>query len=401
MFKMEIFKFSMGQIISLFFLIIFLIGILLQNWLNLSRNKEQGQPLTNLMSYTSLFKEGWKIFCRESWIFWIFLIFAVFAGLQNELPRYFAFKSSASGFLPPFTVPKIPIGAFLGNLRIYSLIALFRTLFKFDVLDLHLGSIVFCSLIFITIPKIKKIIFYENFPGQGFLKGNYYSFLFVNLCLLIYYITLSFKPEIHKYSFYLRHPLFFLTYLYWGVVVISFVKAIVFSVFKKSALRKEIKRGKIIAFALKQYFKPLFFFNAILAVFVFLVFNLQIFIHHPTHSDIFWSTRIGCLFFLPYLSIFLIPFLIVNENLDFNTAFRNNFQVWRRNSAQVVTLLFLTITIMWIVNYLPFLLLNFNFMYGSYFLDTIATFLKVFISFWLSAVFVLFCIKIRKENIEV
>ena len=401
MFRIEIFKFSMGQIISLFLLTIFLIGILLQNWLNLSRNKEQKQPLSNLMSYASLFKEGWKIFCRESWIFWIFLIFAVFAGLQNDLPRYFAFKSSASGFLPPFTVSKIPVGAFFGNLRIYSLNALFKTFFKFDILDLYLGSIISCLVIFITIPKIKKIIFYENFPGQGFLKGNYYPFLFTNLFLLVDYIISFFKPEKHRYPIYLKHPLVQLIYFYWGVVVISFVKALVFSIFKNRALLKEIKRGEIIASAVKQYFKPLFFFNAILAVFLFLIITIQSFVYRPTHPNPFWYSLVGCLIFLPCLSIVLIPFLIVNENLDFNTAFRNNFQVWRRNSAQVVTLLFLTIIIMWIVNYLPFLLLNFNFMYGSSFQYTIATFLKVFISFWLSAVVVLFCIKIRKEKIEV
>jgi len=98
------------RILGLVFLIIFVLITALNKWLLLTSRKDESNCFRNLTAYLPVFKKGWRVACRNIWIYWILLIFSVLAVFQGNLNQYLYNKLQAPGipFFTPFSHTAIP-----------------------------------------------------------------------------------------------------------------------------------------------------------------------------------------------------------------------------------------------------------------------------------------------------
>ena len=388
-------KFSIEQVAGVGLIVVLLLGALLNRLLFHSYHKGKDKVFKNLSSYFPIFKKGWQVVYKNLWLFWILFGFRILASLQQTLIQYSYFKSTGSP-QPFFALPKISFWVILfKNFK--------ERVFSFLMVSPHYLSIgsstlisIILFLLILLLTKhfrrfLSKPFSFELRPSVNFLRENFWFFVIANILLLLYYDFFPIFPKnlggASIFQFYII-PLS----IYWAIITNALLVGFILTLFKKSIEEKEIRKGPIFTSSLK-FFKPLFFFYLIFALIVFAL-SVPSFICHqlmqvPFRLHKYFISSIS----LFYIFFLLVPYLVVVEDVDWKTAFRDNFVFWRRRFPQLLILILLLILFINLINFLLCPLIYFN--RTPFFLvrDVIRGGITTLFGLWITAVILLFCLK--------
>jgi hypothetical protein len=337
------------RILGLVFFVILVLIVAINKWLLLTSRKDESNHFRNLAAYLPVFKKGWRIACKNIWIFWALLVFSVLSVLQGNLNQYLYNKSLAPGvpFFIPFSHSAVSIFSriihdSLSNFFFFLLYAPVHIPTYFEIGDV--ASIVFLLVFILSVKPIKKFLSQPFAPelqsSVEFLKRNTPFFIIATVVMSLYNVLFLIFPS----AFFPSTPfkiralvIVFLPFkIYWSAVVSSLLTGFILALFQGSIQGKEKRRNLVFVSSLK-FFKPLFLFLFILAGFTYcLLAPIQIF------SSIFprWSPYLSSLVIWFYLVFLFSSYLIVQEDIGCKTAFKRNFSMWKENYPQVLPFLF-------------------------------------------------------------
>jgi len=244
------------RILGLIFLVILVLITALNKWLLLISRKDESNCFRNLIAYLPIFKKGWRVACRNIWIYWILLIFSVLAVFQGNFLQYLYNKSQAPGipFFTPFSHTAIPtFNYLLHSLLRDSFFGLLNapvyipTWFGFG----NIASIIFLLAIIFSVKTIKRFLSQpltsEQQSSVEFLKRNIHFFIITTVIMSLYNVLLLIFPS----AFFPSTPFgiralqiaFFPFKIYWSVFVGSLLTGFILVLFQDSIQGKEKRRN--------------------------------------------------------------------------------------------------------------------------------------------------------------
>jgi len=398
-------KFSIWQVAGLSLIVVLILGVLLNKLLFLSCRKGKDKFFKDLSSYFPIFKKGWQVVYKNLWIFWILFGFRVLASLQQNLFQYVHYKSKFPNhsFFTLFSFNYPNLGLFFQGQLKKSFLTFQSVPIYLSVIGKNITSIVLLLLIIFFIKRFKRFLSQpfssECQPSVDFLKKNFHPFIIATVILLIFQIlTLIFPSQFSNRNVYFNIPTN-LVGMYWHIIVNSLLVGLVLTLFKESIFRRQTRKDLIFISSLK-FFRHLFFFYLFLAVFSSFCFTFPVYFLREISQISLRIYRIIQPAVLWILLIFIfIPYLIVAEDTGWTASFRNNFQLWKRNFPQICSLFFIVILLTWVVHFLLSPLYLFGRTHFFFFTRIISDGVTFLLSFWMTAVILLFCLKVKESNI--
>ena len=399
-------KFSIEQVAGVGLIIVLILGALLNRLLFHSYRKGKDKVFKDLASYFPIFKKGWQVVYKNLWLFWILFGFRILASLQQTLFQYVynrsKFPDHSFFFFTPFSFNYPGLGVFFQRQLKNSFLIFQYVPIYLSVIGKNIISIILLLLIIFFIKRSKRFLSQsfasENRPSVNLLKKNFYPFIVVTIFMLIFKILLFIFPyqmaENNVFRMYLYMPVG----CYFQIIVNSLVAGLVLTSFKETILRKESAKDLIFASSLK-FFKPLFFFHLIM-----LAISLCITVPAQLVNEI---SRIPLEIYriIPLITLWIlipflfVPYLVVVEDVGWKAGFRNNFQLWKKRFPQICSLFFIIILLTWVVHFLISPLYLFGRTHFFFFTSIISEGATFLLSFWITAVILLFCLKVRESNV--
>jgi len=377
-------------------LAILVLIIVVRTWLSTSGDKKNPDSFLIINTYLAILKKGWRVARKNLWVFWILWIFHFLAFLQN------AFLHSYGKLPSPRTFS-------MGNLFsverfAWNFLLCFKRASGYLPLSFGMGpSLFFLIAAILLIKPFKKLLLQFGQEAHlqhsvDFIKRNLPYFFIVTIIAVALRILWS-----SGYTFaFFRHPsgklkifpsqLLSLIMIYWGTFIQALLTGFIFSLFKADVVNKKVVKKDVFISSLK-FFKPLFFF--------FLIFNGIL------NGSGFFSNILIILYrkHIPPLSFWfiviflLVPYLIVNSDVNLKAAFKENIALWKGYYTQIFSFLFVTIFMASCISYL--------FSFTDVFLGTcfhgiveMATrTLWLLFRFWIAASIMLFCSKLSEKEI--
>jgi hypothetical protein len=381
-------------------LVIVVLAIVLRTWLSTSADKKKTAFSWNLSTYLNILETGWRIARKNLWIFWILWIFSFLAFLQSTF-LYSYFRDIP--YLP--TTRMFTIGSLFSFERfIRNFLLYFKRASGYMPLSFGMGpSLFFLIAVIVLIKPFQKLLFQSArevalHPSVNFIKRNLPCFFIVTIIAVALRILWS-SGYIADFSL---HPsgklkifpgqLLSLIMIYWGTFIQTLLTGFIFSLFKSDIENGKAVKKDVFISSLK-FFRPLFFFL--------LIFNGIL------HGSGFFSNILNILYrkHIPYPSFWfiiiflLIPYLIVNRDINLKAAFKENIVLWKGYYPQILSFLF---AIILIASFIAYLFSFTNVFFGTYFLRVVEMTeitLWLLFRFWIAASIMQFYSKLKEEQL--
>ena len=376
------------------------LAIVLRTWLSTSGDKKKTAFSWNLSTYLNILKTGWFIARKNLWIFWILWIFSFLAFLQSTFLYSYVRDIPYLPTTRMFTIGSLfSFERFIRNFLLY-----FKRASGYMPLSFGMGPSLFflIALIFLIRP-FKKLLFQSAretslHPSITFIKRNFPYFFIVTIIA----VTLRILWSSGYTTAFSLHPsgkikifpgqLLSLIMIYWGTFIQALLTGFIFSLFKSVVEDEKVVKKDVFIAALK-FFRPLFFFL--------LIFNSIL------HGSVVFSNVLNILYrnHIPYPSFWfiivflLVPYLIVDRDINLKAAFKENFTLWKGYYPQILSFL---LAIILIASFIAYLFSFTNVFFGTHFrraTEMTEITLWLLFRFWIAASIMLFCSELTKERV--
>jgi hypothetical protein len=380
-------------------LAIVVLAIVLRTWLSTSGDKKKTAFSWNLSTYLNILKTGWRIARKNLWIFWILWIFSFLAFLQNTFLYLYARDIPYLSTTRMFSIGTLfSFERFIRNFLLY-----FKRASGYMPLSFGMEpSLFFLIAVTFLIKPFKKLLFQSArevtlHPSVNFIKRNLPYFFIVTIIAVALRMLCSFE---YTTAFFL-HPsgklkifpkqIISLIMIYWGTFIQTLLTGFIFSFFQSDVENENAVKKDVFISSLK-FFRPLFFFLLIFKGIL--------------HGSGFFSNVLNILYrkHIPYPSFWfiiiflLVPYLIVNRDINLKTAFKENIVLWKGYYPQILAFLLLIILI---ASFIAYLFSFTDVFFGTYFhrvVEMAGRTIWLFFSFWISASIMLFCSELTEEQ---